>query len=115
VRDGVVRLNTPSSPPGGRVVATGAGCAPGASVVVEAAGTAVGSTRAGPAGTFEVPLDLPALGLGTAPVVARCGATVLATTVEVALGANVQPSASTLAILLFLVLVSIGLVLRRVA
>jgi uncharacterized repeat protein (TIGR01451 family) len=112
---GAFRLSTPSSPPGGRVVATGSGCAPGEAVVVDAEGTSVGFATAGATGEFEVPIDLPALGLGTAAVVARCGANVLTTTIEVALSTNIEPSASSLAVILFLMLSAVGLTRRRVA
>lgn len=109
VASGTLTIGTLGSPGVGSDVATVTPASTALSTV------AIPSTAPGDTGAFEVPLDLPALSLGTAAVVARCGSTLLATTIEVALGTNVEPSAFTLAVLLFIVLVSIGLVRRRVA
>jgi len=112
-RAGDLRLDKPSSPPGGPVTAIGTGCPPGVEVEIEVAESWVATTTAGADGSFTATFAVPDLDVGRVPVVARCRSTTLQAPLDIALGSAVAQSTSVMVVLLFFLLVSIGLARRR--
>lgn len=106
------KVDRPSAEPGGEVNASGEGCDPGAAVAIEIGGARVADATAGSDGRFSAPLDLPVLQPGRFDVVAHCGPT-LDTTIDIVLASRVDPGTSTLAVLVFFVLLLLALLRGR--
>ncbi|MEV0354961.1 hypothetical protein AB0H71_02760 [Nocardia sp. NPDC050697] len=95
---------TPSAiAPGGEVTASGRGCEPGARVELKIGATPVGTTVAAADGSFTAPLTLAAIEVGRHDVQTWCGRPLTAQ-LDVVLVSSVDGGASTVAILLFFLL-----------
>ncbi|UGT62296.1 hypothetical protein [Nocardia asteroides] len=95
---------TPSAiAPGGEVTASGHGCDPGAPVELKIGRTPVGTTVATADGSFTAKLTLSAIAVGRHDVATWCGRPLTAQ-LDVVLVSRVDSGASTLAILLFFLL-----------
>lgn len=108
----VLLLNTSSADPGSSLTAAGRGCAPGSAVTLSVLDREVGVATADGEGRFTAAVDLPDLEVGRYQVVARCDV-VLSAGVDVVLASQVDAGTSTLAILLFFLLVGLGAVRRQ--
>jgi hypothetical protein len=105
-------LDRPFTPPAGPANVRGRSCDPLAPVSLEVGGRDVGHATADTSGHFDTPIELPDLPPGRYDVIARCGP-VLSAPIDVVLASANRPG-STLAILVFFVLVGFGLwILRR--
>jgi hypothetical protein len=106
-----LRLTALAVAPGAAVSANGRGCDAGAPVVLTIGLASVGRTRASASGAFHAPLSLGPLGVGRYTVVARCGV-ILAAPLDIVLASRVSAATSTLAIILFVLLIG-ALAFRR--
>lgn len=105
-------LTGPSSEPGGEVRMKGTGCTPGGPVTFSVGSSEVGVAQAGPDGSFEAAVTLPAMEPGRIELVALCGIRLVAT-VDVVVASGVDPLTSTLAVFIFFVLLCLVLFRRR--
>lgn len=108
----VVRMDRPSSEPGGVVVLTGEGCVPDAPVRVAVADVAVGSIAGRDDGGFVAILTLPDFGPGRYDISVDCG-TALILPIDVVVATSVESPDSVLALFIFFVLVVLVLFRRR--
>ncbi len=106
-----LRLTALAIAPGASVSANGRGCDAGAPVALTIGSTSVGRTRASASGAFHAPLTLGPLGVGRYTVVARCGV-ILAAPLDIVLASQVSAATSTLAIIIFVLLIG-ALAFRR--
>lgn len=91
---------------------TGQGCDAGSAVTVEVDDQTLLSAVATAGGSFSETLELPGLGVGRHRVVARCGPT-LVTSIDVVLVTRVEPATTTLALLVFFVLLVLAALRRQ--
>jgi len=108
----VIRLNQPSSEPGGRLSSTGSGCSALANVVLTINGATVGAANADQAGAFQTEVLIPDVAVGRYDLVADCGLT-STTPIDVVVATRVDGGISTLALLIFFVLLALMLFRRR--
>jgi len=102
-----LELDQAAIAPGGAVTATGRGCPGGARVDLAIGSADIGRTVAGPDGSFEAPLHLSEVAVGRHDVEAHCGP-VLTAPLDVVLASHVEAGASTtVAIILFFVLIGL--------
>jgi hypothetical protein len=94
------------------VTVTGGGCDPGAPVALEIGGRPVASGLAGADGSFSVGADVPSLMVGRYGVTASCGP-LLSTTLDVVLVSQVDRGTTTLAVLVFFVLLALAIIRRQ--
>jgi hypothetical protein len=106
-----LRLTALAIAPGSAVAANGRGCDADAPVTLTVDSAAVGHTRASGSGAFHAPLTLGPLGVGRYTVVARCGV-ILAAPLDIVLASRVSAATSTLAIIIFVLLIG-ALAFRR--
>ncbi len=106
-----LRLTALAIAPGSQVSANGRGCDAGAPVALTIGKTPVGHTRAGANGAFHTPLAVSTLTVGRYTVVAHCGP-ILAAPLDIVLASQVSAATSTLAIILFALLIG-ALAFRR--
>ncbi|MGH9224179.1 MAG: hypothetical protein ACRD2W_10460 [Acidimicrobiales bacterium] len=107
-----IGLNRTTSPPGGPVEVTVNGCDPGAPVTLEIGAQPIPAGLADANGAVSVGVDVPSLAVGRHDVTARCGP-VLTTFVDVVLSTRVDPGTTTLAVLVFFVLLSLAVIRRQ--
>lgn len=72
----------------------------------------MGHAKANALGRFSTPVDVGALPVGRYEVDASCG-TLLSAPIDVVLASQVDPDTSTLAVIVFVLLVGIGLFRRQ--
>jgi hypothetical protein len=100
-------LDQPSAAPGGRVTVSGTGCPPNQPVALSMAGRRLHPTTADDQGSFTTAVEVPPIDVGRHQVTARCGRTLTAP-LDVVLVSSVRPPTSTLAVLVFFVLLLVG-------
>jgi hypothetical protein len=107
---GIPGLTTdrPSIEPGGIVRALGHGCVPSSPVELFVNGIPAGNATSGADGGFAAPLSVPPLTPGRYEVSARCGA-LLAAPLDVVVSTAQQGGASSLALLLFFIMLGAAL------
>jgi hypothetical protein len=105
-------LSSLAIPPAGQVSATGSGCLPKADVRLTVGDTNVGETVADGAGGFRAPLRLGSIPVGRYQVSAVCGR-LLTASLDVVLGSQVNAETSTLALIIFFLLIGLWLYRRR--
>ncbi|HXW32550.1 MAG TPA: hypothetical protein VEJ21_05595 [Acidimicrobiales bacterium] len=98
--------------PGAQPTADGHGCPANATVTLSIGGVAAGRTTADSSGAFRAPLALGSLGVGSYQVDARCGV-LLTAPLQVVLASQVGGDTSTLAIILFFLLLGGALLWPR--
>lgn len=108
----MLSLDRRSSPPGARVEVTGTGCDPGAPVTLDIGERRVSAAVADAAGSFSLAADVPSLLVGRYAVTATCGP-VLSSTLDIVLVSRVDPGTTTLAILVFFVLLALAIIRRQ--
>ena len=106
-----LRLTALAIAPGSQVAANGRGCDPGAPVALTIGSASVGHTTATSSGAFHAPLTLGPLSVGRYTVVAHCGP-ILAAPLDIVLASQVSAATSTLAIIIFALLIG-ALAFRR--
>lgn len=109
-------LDRPSTLPGGKVVATGGGCAPGSGVTLVVAGRNVATVTSGAEGSYTAPLNVPDLDLGRYTLTANCSDSAARTMLDLVAvtsssGAAVPGAATAAAVLAFFALLG-GFFLR---
>ncbi|MCA1692722.1 MAG: hypothetical protein LC733_11195 [Actinobacteria bacterium] len=109
----VLRMDRPSSEPGGVVVLRGEGCSPGAPVAVVVGDVAVGSIPGLDDGSFVAILTLPDFGPGRYDIDIDCGATSFTIPMDVVVATSVESPNSVLALFIFFVLLILVLFRRR--
>ncbi len=108
----VMRMDKPSSEPGGVVVLTGRGCVPDAPVSVGVADVAVGTIDGREDGVFVAILTLPDFGPGRYDITVDCGTT-FTIPIDVVVATSVESPNSVLALFIFFVLLVLVLFRRR--
>ena len=108
----VLRMDRPSSEPGGSVVLTGEGCVPDAPVRVGVADVAVGAIAGRDDGGFVAILTLPDFGPGRYDITVDCG-TAFTMPIDVVVATSVETPNSVLALFIFFVLLALVLFRRR--
>lgn len=108
---GRLRLNRPSTLPGGEVMVGGEGCPPDSPVTFAIDGQTLGSTTADANGRFQSPVRLPRLPVGRFVLAAECDGVRLETPIDLVISASKGRSAgaavaSAGAVFLFVVLLS---------
>jgi len=98
--------------PGAQPTADGHGCPANATVTLSIGGVAAGRTTADSSGAFRAPLALGSLAVGSYQVDAHCGV-LLTAPLEVVLASQVGDDTSTLAIILFFLLLGGALLWPR--
>jgi hypothetical protein len=106
-----LKLTALAIAPGAQVAANGKGCDARAPVALSIGSRSVGHTRASSSGAFHAPLTLGPLAVGRYTVVAHCGP-ILAAPLDIVLASQVSAATSTLAIIIFALLIG-ALVFRR--
>jgi hypothetical protein len=79
---------------------------------VSLAGKPVGEVSADAAGAFRVPVEVGSLGVGNYPVAGVCGP-ILNTSLNVVLTSRITPATSTIAIIVFFLLIGAAIYRRR--
>jgi hypothetical protein len=105
-------LSSPDVPPGGGVTASGGGCRAKAPVHLSIEGAPVADTVADETGAFKAPLHTGSLRVGRHDVQAECGVLLVAP-LDVVLVSQVSRASSTLAIIVFVLLVGLFIYRRR--
>jgi len=108
----VMRMDKPSTEPGGVVVLTGTGCAPLVPVAVAVGDTVVGSIDGRDDGRFVAVLTLPDVGPGRYDIHVACGTT-FTIPIDVVVATSVDSPNSVLALFIFFVLLALVLFRRR--
>ncbi len=107
-----LHLSRLSIDPGAAVTASGEGCTPFSPVALKVNGASAGQTTASAEGTFRSPVQTTGLAVGRYTVEADCGPVLLAA-LDVVLPSRVDSDTSTLAIIIFFILLGLALFRRE--